>query len=592
MTIPVNQPDKYHPNSIKDLEKQIPEEIRKEVEKVQNSLKDFKKEILKKYKFIDAIGVLPPLAAPLIEEEEPVKRENEKEQIIHVVVFIPHEKVKEENKIKADSIKLVEKLKPRVWIHVRTNKDVWDTAFDGKYNLVEAYGMSFPLYDKGLLGALRLTAIHKKLTLQKFERYVTSYVIAGSFVRGDVVKTSDIDVYVIVDDTDVKRMSRFELKEKLRAIILNYAIEAEELSGIKGKLNVQIYILTEFWESVKDAHPVIFTLIRDGVPLYDRGAFMPWKLLLKMGKIKPSPEAIDMFMAMGDKMQSTVKRRLLDIVMGDIYWGVITPSQAMLMLKGLSPPTPKETVALMRQVFCEKEKLLEKKYIDILENILIKYYKGYEHGKVKEVTGAEVDKLLKDAESYTKRLKELMAQIEKKAADQEITPLYHASIELLKHILGSGSEAVLMKNLDKELVKTKKVPKRTLSLFKELIEINKKKAKATKHDLATMGKVSHELNSTLHEYVQRKELIEISKNEIDILYGDKKKGQLFITKECAYLIPDLTADELKKIDFKGKVSDVEKEEFKKAARQKADKRIPAKVLTVLKKLFGEFELVF
>ena len=36
-------------------------------------------------------------------------------------------------------------------------------------------------------------------------------------------------------------------------------------------LNVQVYLLTEFWEKVKDAEPVIFTFIRDGVPLYDRG---------------------------------------------------------------------------------------------------------------------------------------------------------------------------------------------------------------------------------------------------------------------------------------------------------------------------------
>ena len=47
--------------------------------------------------------------------------------------------------------------------------------------------------------------------------------------------------------------------------------------------------------------------------------------------------------------------------------------------------------------------MLEKKYIDILEEIVIKYYKGYEHEKVKEVTGKEVDKLLKDTEDYFKR---------------------------------------------------------------------------------------------------------------------------------------------------------------------------------------------
>jgi hypothetical protein len=127
-------------------------------------------------------------------------------------------------------------------------------------------------------------------------------------------------------------MSRLELKEKLRGIIYQYVAEAGELAGVKNKLSPQVYLLTEFWEDVKDASPVIFTFIRDGIPLYDRGGFLPWKLLLKMGKIKPSPESIDMFMSMGDKTSEIVKRRLLDIVIGDLYWGVITPSQALLML--------------------------------------------------------------------------------------------------------------------------------------------------------------------------------------------------------------------------------------------------------------------
>ena len=204
---------------------------------------------------------------------------------------------------------------------------------------------------------------------------MVSYVVAGSFVRGTTVKTSDIDIAIIIDDTDVKRMSRYELKEKLRAIAYTYALEASEKAGVKNKLSPQVYILTEFWEAVKDAHPVIFTFIRDGVPLYDRGAFMPWKLLLRMGKIKPSPEAIEMFMSLGEKVADNVKRKLNEILIDDIYWGVITPSQAVLMLYGLAPPTPRETYALMKEIFVKKEKLLELKYVATLEKIVEIYKK-------------------------------------------------------------------------------------------------------------------------------------------------------------------------------------------------------------------------
>ena len=59
---------------------------------------------------------------------------------------------------------------------------------------------------------------------------------------------------------------------------------------------------------------------------------MPWKQLLKMGKIKPSMEAIDMYMSMGDEVIPRSKKTLLTDVFTNIFWGVTTPAQAMLML--------------------------------------------------------------------------------------------------------------------------------------------------------------------------------------------------------------------------------------------------------------------
>jgi hypothetical protein len=76
------------------------------------------------------------------------------------------------------------------------------------------------------------------------------------------------------------------------------------------------------------------------------------------------------------------------------------------MLYGLPPPTPKQTAPEMRKVFVEKEKMLEPKYINILEKI-VGIYKDFEHEKIKEIKGVELDKILKDTEDYLKRLKDL-----------------------------------------------------------------------------------------------------------------------------------------------------------------------------------------
>ncbi len=570
------------------------EKIKKEMEKTKEKLEEFKKNLLKKYNFVEAVGILPPQLSEKFEDEEEVPPEERKEKPIHVLVLVPEEKFKDLPKIRTEIIGMVKEIKPRIWIHVKTPVDVWNLCMDAKYDLAEGIGMSYPLFDKGILGALRVASIHKSLVLRKFEKYVVSYVIAGSLVRGKAIKTSDVDIFIIIDDTDVKRMSRLELKEKLRGIIYSYIMEASELAGVKNKLSPQVYIMTEFWESVKDAHPVIFTLLRDGVPLYDRGIFMPWKLLLKMGKIKPSPESIDMFMSMGDKVTDIVKRRLLDIVIGDIYWGVLTPSQALLMLYGLPPPTPKETVSEMRKIFYEQEKMLEKKYIDILEKI-VGIYKDYEHEKVKEVSGKQVDEFLKDTGDYMKRLKELREQIEKRSQEKTINQIYDDTFKILKSLFGEKAEQKLVQDFEDQLIKTGKLPQNHLHILNDIVKANRefKKGKVARHEVEDARKNAFMLINHLIEYVQRKDLISLEKGRIRLKYkeGDKdKEADLVLTDHGAFLFRD---EKLKKITESGLIES-SPEEFEKAvAEQKGKMNVKAKahIFEVLRKELGDFEII-
>ena len=90
-----------------------------------------------------------------------------------------------------------------------------ESCFDGKYDLLQLIGMSAIIYDRGMLGALKVSEIHKTISIKKFEKYVLSYVGAGSLFRSDA-NPNDIDVFVVIDDTDVKKMPRAELKDRLR----------------------------------------------------------------------------------------------------------------------------------------------------------------------------------------------------------------------------------------------------------------------------------------------------------------------------------------------------------------------------------------
>ncbi len=580
-------------NKYSDKKPQIqePSVVQKEMEKTKKELEKLKGVLVKKFPFIQAIGVLPPQSIKIFIQEEEVPKETEKH--IHLCIIIPEEKLKEAQKIKKGIVDEIEKIKQKIWLHLKTPVDVFEICLDSKFEMASAIAMSFPLYDKGFLGALRVAEIHKSLVLQKFEKYVVSYVVAGSLVRGEAVKTSDVDVFIIINDTDIKKMPRFELKERLRSIIYQYITEAGALAGVKNKLSPQIYLLTEFWESVKDAQPVIFTFIRDGIPLYDRHTFLPWKALLKMGKLKPSPEAIDMFMSMGDKTVKRAKSALLDILIHDIYWGVITPSQALLMLYGLPPPTPKQTVREMEKIFLEKEKMLEKKYIVILEKI-VGLYKDFEHEKLKEIGGTEIDSLLKDTEDYLKRLKELREQIEKGAQEKTIEQVYRDVFSLLEIIFGKKSQEKIINDFESELVKTGKMPQQSLRILKDIIHARTefKKGKSNVNKIEEARRDATLLINHLIDYSQRQDLVKIEKTKMRIKFkedGKEKFAELIAANGNAFLI---IGNAINKITSKIEPSHLD--ELSKAVEEQRKKNgveINPKIFDVLKKELGEFEIV-
>lgn len=578
---------------------EVTEKVKKEMDKTKQELDSFKKSTLKKYPFTLALGIVPPQAAERFDEELGLTPEEKKQKPMHLVMIIPEEKFKEIGKIKTELLKEVKDMKPKLWINIITPVDLWNYSLDSKFDIVEAIGMSYPLHDAGILGALRVAQIHKSLCLRKFEKYIYSYVIGGSLVRGEAKSTSDVDVFIVIDDTDVKRMSRLELKEKLRAIIYQYIAEAGELAGVKNILNVQVYLLTEFWEDVKDASPVIFTFIRDGIPLYDRGGFLPWKLLLRMGKIKPSPEAIDRFMSMGDKTKDVVKQRLLDIVINDLYWSIITPSQALLMMYGIPPTNTYETVKEMKRIFVEKEKMMEKKYIDILENIAITYYKGYEHQKIKEVSGAEVDKLMKDVEDYTKKLKTMAVEIEKRSQERTLNDTNDNVFKLLKHLFGNKSESELVKEFEKEMINMGRTEPKTIHVLNEIIDAKRKlksKKKPTKYEIEDIRKNAANLINRLVEYGQRKDLSEVRKMQVRINCKENNKDkhlEIFLTNPIYVLVDNQFKKVIEK-DSKARIEEGKQDEFDNLllTQKGRPNKLSEKVLEALRREYGELDILF
>ena len=387
-------------------------------------------------------------------------------------------------------------------------------------------------------------------------------------------------------------MSRYELKERLRGIILSYGAEASRIAGVKKQFHVQTYILTDFWEAVKDAHPVMFTFIRDGVPLYDRGMFMPWRLLLKMGRIRPSPEAIDMQMDVGEKMLERTRFKLLSVVGEDLYYAILNPAQAALMLYGVNPPTPKETISLMRDIFVKKEKLFMEKHVKLLEDVR-GFYKNIEHGKLKEVSGKQIDDFLNRSKEYLKAIKGLFDTLQKQKDRENVDNLYESCNALIKDLLNVYKVDGEIEQEFRKLVNRNEVPKKYMEIYKKVKEAKSKRLSKAENDKT--AREARIFLKSIAEFIQRKREYELERVRVRVKYGNKY-GDVYIFGNDIFVIEDIDAKEktVSKANIKdGRLKDISKssiedfEKFTKNVKIHSRVFIKEKLVEDLKGIFGK-----
>ena len=596
-----------------DAISKLPKDVQEKLQTIKSKLEKFQKKVLEKFdKYIIGIALMPPpkpeelqqlqqMQNPLQEQApHPAEPKPEDKDKIHVLVLVDDSdsktmsKMELKDKLTAIVGSIGQEIDTNITPQTLILSELWQNCFDAKYELLQLIALSAPIHDTGMLQAIKIAEVHKTMVLKKFEKYIVSYVLAGSLVQGKATPTSDIDVWIVIDDTDVKKMTRVELKDKLRAIIIGMGIEAGELTAIRNKLNIQVYILTDFWDSLREANPVIFTLLRDGVPFFDRGIFMPWKQLLKMGKIKPSAEAIDIFMGSGEQVIRRVQLKLNEIGMEDVYYALLTPSQAALMLYGVAPPSPKETGALMRDIFVRKEKLLEDKFVKILERV-VEIRKAIEHGDKKELTGKEIDELMGDGDKYLKRIKRLFTQIEKIRDQKEMLSIYDTIATVLRDVLKiEGTDKVkdneLLQVVEDKLVADGIMPAKFFRTLQEIMKAKKDydENKLSKVEIEKIHLEASALIKFLVEHAQRKRSRDIERLKIRVKHGDKF-GEVLLLDNVAFITKDIDNPdkELDKanVNADGALGSIEKSSFDEM--EKALAKIENQHRTSIKEPFFE-----
>ena len=503
-------------------------------ESIKNKAEKFKTESLKQFKKeVQGIVVLPPKG-----DNQPL------DMLVLLNVDGDFEaKFKKKDEIEKKLKEIGTKHLDKINVSAVILDEIWDMCYKGKYEILGLLAMAMPIYDAGWVGALRIAEIHKSMVLKKFEKYIVSYVLAGSLVKGAATEESDIDTFVVVDDTDVTRMTAPELKSRLRGMIYGMAEEAAIAAGVKNKLNIQVYVLTEMWDSIRNANAVIFTFLRDGVPLYDRGMFQPWKLLLKQGKVTPTPEAVDSYIKSGKQILERTKYKLKEIAVEDFFWSTLTPAQGVLMMAGIPPTDPKETPGKLREHFV-KTGYLEAKWADVLEELL-QLRKDIEHGKIKEVTTKQVGDAFDKATKFLERIEKLAKDLEIKQSKKEITELWNKTIDdvlaALKAVGISATAENAIKEFDKNLVAKRLAPAKYLEVL-ERIENLKKEGKADIREVATLTFDQDRLAKATFDIIRAGKGKSVEKYKISASYdNNKKKADIWLLSDIAYIIRD-TAD--------------------------------------------------
>jgi len=308
-----------------------------------------------------------------------------------------------------------------------------------------------------------------KEILKKYGSMVRAVVLFGSSARGSWHKESDIDVFIIIDDT--KHKISPALKEQMEE---DLDVIAKKLSD---KLSVQQpYLLTEFWNMVRIGHPIVFNFIREGVPVFDRDIFLPIKRLLQMGEIKPSKEAVEKYIDRAPKRIKRIESAKMYMVAEDCYYAMLESLQAVLMFLGKNPPRPSDAADAMRKTLVDM-KLIKPEYAEWLDGV-IKRRKEIEHKNLKSLSGQELDEWIDKSKKFVKEMQKTLVRVEVLKRENLIEKSYAIMAETIMTILKSmdktpEKEEKLSEYFETYVVKPGLVADTYLEVFNELSKMKK-----------------------------------------------------------------------------------------------------------------------
>jgi predicted nucleotidyltransferase len=250
---------------------------------------------------------------------------------------------------------------------------------------------------KEVLDKKEIAARVVKFTNEARKHYgelVKSVLIFGSAVKGEVKKGSDIDVWVILDDTATKT------SEDLNKVVEHLYIISHELKD----LHIQVHTLTEFWQSIRLGSPEFVNFLRYGLVIHDTGFVKPIQRMLTMGLLPPSDEVVTLKARASETRYKKIKLDIKSMIF-ELRYTATDIIQAVVMYFYKKQPDQKAIPEFLEKLV--KAKKLEKEYIQKFDE-LNKLWKDIDHKIIKEVTTEHLNRALILTKELIDRFKKML----------------------------------------------------------------------------------------------------------------------------------------------------------------------------------------
>ncbi|MDY6776685.1 MAG: nucleotidyltransferase domain-containing protein [Candidatus Nanohaloarchaea archaeon] len=257
---------------------------------------------------------------------------------------------------------------------------------------------------------------------------VKAVAVYGSVPEGRHTHESDIDTFVVLDDTKLDKDVPQEAKDKIRKKVTDLAKEVDE------RITIQyLSFLTEFWDSIRKGEPLVVAVLRKGEPIYDVGIFEPAQRMLERGKIKSSKEAVQKRLKLAAAGYKKAERNVKSSIPHKLEQAMANAGQAPIMLAGRTPPNKEDVPRVLEEMFVE-EGMLEEEYVDYAEDIHDFSGKAEKHPE--EVTMEELEEHMDKTDDFIRRMHELVGDMggQKKVNDiiQDYKNFLKANVAALK----------------------------------------------------------------------------------------------------------------------------------------------------------------